>query len=119
MPAIEKYATPGTVVPPGALATPGGAQGITGPTGPPGPPGTGGVGGAATQVWSETPTGTIDGVNTSFTTAHAYSTGLLAVFLNGLRMRRSADYNETSSTSFQFINAPLSGDSLSVDYIQP
>jgi hypothetical protein len=34
-------------------------------------------------------------------------------------MRRAADYTETGSQSFQFLSAPLSGDSLSIDYIQP
>jgi hypothetical protein len=89
---------------------------VPGPVGPQGPPGTGT---AAIQVWGETPVGAINGTNLSYTTANAYSAGLLAVYLNGLRMRRTADYTETGSQSFQFVNAPLSGDSLSVDYIQP
>jgi len=43
---------------------------------------------------------------------------LLGVYLNGLRQRRSADYNETGTTTFQFLAAPLPGDSISIDYIQ-
>jgi len=79
-----------------------------------------GGGGAATiQTWGETPVGTIDGTNTTFTTANSYQTGLLAVYLNGLRQRRSADYSETTSTSFTFVTAPLSGDTISIDYVQP
>jgi hypothetical protein len=78
-----------------------------------------GTGTAAIQVWGETPAGAIDGANLDYTTANAYSAGLLAVYLNGLRLRPAADYTETGSQSFQFINAPLAGDSLSVDYIQP
>jgi hypothetical protein len=71
------------------------------------------------MIWGETPSGAIDGTNTAFTTANSYRANLLAVYLNGLRQRRVADYNETGSQSFQFVNPPLSGDSLSIDYTQP
>jgi hypothetical protein len=95
---------------------PAGIQGAQGPPGPQGPPGSSGTG--TNQVWGETPAGTIDGSNVNYTSAHPYSPGLLAVFLNGLRQRRTGDYNETGSQSFQFIIAPLPGDSLSIDYTQ-
>jgi hypothetical protein len=109
---------PGPQGPPGPAGPPGpqGPQGVPGPPGPQGPPGTGT---AAIQVWGETPAGAINGTNLTYTTANAYSAGLLAVYLNGLRLRRAADYTETGSQSFQFLSAPLPGDSLSVDYIQP
>jgi hypothetical protein len=70
-------------------------------------------------IFGETPAGKIDGTNRNYTTAHVYSPGYLAVYLNGLRMRPSSDYIETGSQSFQFLNPPLAGDSLSIDYIQP
>jgi hypothetical protein len=70
-------------------------------------------------VWGETPSGTIDGSNKNYTSAQPYSPTTLAVFLNGLRMRRSGDYTETGSNSFSFVTAPLPGDSLSIDYMQP
>jgi hypothetical protein len=79
--------------------------------------GTGGGTGPLQAVWGETPTGSIDGINQNYTTASSYTSGLLAVFLNGLRQRRTADYIETGNQSFQFLNAPLSGDSLSIDYM--
>jgi hypothetical protein len=87
----------------------------SGPQGPIGPPGPSGV---LQMVFGETPGGTIDGVNKDFASASLYSSNLLAVFLNGLRQRRTADYTETGSQSFQFVSAPLAGDSLSIDYIQ-
>jgi hypothetical protein len=85
-----------------------GHQGVQGPPGPP-----------ALQVWGETPVGAINGTNLNYASANPYSPGLLSVYLNGLRLRRAGDYSETGSQSFQFINAPLPGDSLSIDYIQP
>ena len=97
-----------------------GPAGPTGPQGPIGPQGPAGSGGTGTvQTWGETPSGNIDGSNMNYTTAYAYSPNLLAVFLNGLRQRRTADYTETGSNSFSFVSAPLAGDSLSIDYVQP
>jgi hypothetical protein len=69
------------------------------------------------SVWGETPAGAIDGVNRTYTSANPYIA--LGVYLNGLRLRHSDDYVETGNQSFQLLNAPLSGDSLSIDYIQP
>jgi hypothetical protein len=81
--------------------------------GPPGPSG------ALQMIFGETPSGTIDGVNTNYTSAYPYSPNTIAVFLNGLRLRRTNDYTETGSQSFRFVNSPLPGDSLSIDYLQP
>jgi hypothetical protein len=84
-----------------------GHQGATGPPGPPAP-----------QVFGETPVGAINGTNLNYASAKPYSPGLLAVYQNGLRLRRPDDYSETGTQSFRFINAPLPGDSVSIDYIQ-
>lgn len=83
------------------------------------PPPSGGGGGGTIMTWGETPSGVIDGVNKNYTSAQPYSPTLLAVFLNGLRQRRPDDYAETGSQSFSFVNAPVPGDSLSIDYTQP
>lgn len=103
--------------PPGPQGPPGppGPQGPVGPQGPPGTP----AAGSLVMSWGETPTGTIDGANKTFTSAAAYRAGLLGVYLNGLRQRSGADYSETGTQSFQFINAPLPGDSIVIDYVQP
>jgi hypothetical protein len=71
------------------------------------------------HVYGETPSGAINGVNKNFTTVSNYSPTFLAVFKSGLRLRRTDDYTETGANSFQLVDAPLSGDNLSVDYIQP
>jgi hypothetical protein len=76
--------------------------------------------GTSIQItWGETPTGAIDGSNKSYTSVNPYRLNSIAVFLNGLRQRRTNDYTETGSNSFQFVNAPLPGDILSIDYTQP
>jgi hypothetical protein len=80
----------------------------------------GGGGGtvSGTLIYGEVPAGTVNGVNKAFTTANAYRPNLLSVFLNGVRQRRTNDYTETSNNSFSFVAAPVSGDILSVDYMQ-
>jgi len=125
-PPVVIQGPPGPQGPPGVQgpAGPQGPPGVQGPTGPQGPVGPQGppgmpAPGALVLVWGETPAGLINGTNRTYTTANTYRTNLLAVYLNGLRQRRTDDYIELSSTAFQFVNAPILGDTLSVDYIQP
>jgi hypothetical protein len=79
--------------------------------GPPGPPGTG-----SAWIIGETPSGAINGINQNYTTVSPFSSGTLIVYVNGLRMRLTADYTIFSNTSFHMIEALLTGDSLRVDY---
>lgn len=69
-------------------------------------------------TFNETPGGTINSSNTSFTTAASYTSGTLRVYLNGIRLA-GADYSETGSTTFSMVTAPVTGDLLRVDYGQP
>lgn len=68
--------------------------------------GTGG-GGGGTQLpryTSEVPTGDVDGVNRTYTTANAYQH--LEVFLNGLLQEKEVDYEEVTTTTFMFALPP-------------
>lgn len=71
---------------------------------------------AAMDHMAEVPTGAINGVNTVFTTAATYQPGKLAVYRNGVRQAHPGDYSETTSTTFTFVTAPSTGDTLLVDY---
>lgn len=94
---------------------PAGVPGATGPAGPAGPPGADGADGVGTPlVLGETPTGAINGTNTVYATADDYTD--LAVYLNGVRQTLGGDYNETTTTSFTFVNPPVPGDIIRVDY---
>jgi len=72
---------------------------------------------AGSNVFGESPSGTIDGSNHDFTCANAYTPTLLCVFLNGLRQASTLDYTETGAKTFHLATAPLSGDHLLVDYV--
>lgn len=57
----------------------------------------------AEQTVTETPGGTIDGVNKVFTTSAPYVAGKLTVLKNGLH---EYDFTETNDTTFTMILAP-------------
>jgi hypothetical protein len=94
----------------------GNIMGPAGPQGPPGPAGSGG--GAANFICGETPVGLIDGINRVYTASATFVSGTLEVYLNGLRQREVDDYDEISTTQFQFVTAPKTGDSISIDYLK-
>lgn len=72
-------------------------------------------GGVGTPSTNETPTGTVDGVNAVFTTAHTPISGTLAVYVGGSRQKLTEDYTVTGST-ITFNSAPMVGSILVVDY---
>jgi hypothetical protein len=77
-----------------------------------------GGGAVIPPVEDETPTGAINGVNATFTTAFSYAAGSLRVYLNGLRQRLGGgdDFTETGASTFAFTVPPASGDTIRVDY---
>lgn len=82
---------------------------VEGPTGLPGPPGQG------VPVFAEVPTGELDSVNNLFHTAHPYQPGTLAAYRNGLR---EFHITQTSTTTFEFEDAPDPTDLIFVDYVK-
>ena len=78
---------------------------------------------ATDHIYNEVPAGTIDGSNAIFTTAGAYLTGKLRVYLNGVRQLITDEWSETSPAAgtFTFVDAPKSSqgnpDVITVDYL--
>jgi hypothetical protein len=72
---------------------------------------------AILRATRETPSGTVNGSNTAFTTAHTPMSGSEEVYLNGLQQDAGggADYT-ISGTTITFNTAPLSGDKVRVSY---
>jgi hypothetical protein len=70
----------------------------------------------AVAVVGEVPVGLVNGANAVYTTAAAYSE--LRIYLNGLRQQRTADYTETTATTFTLLVPPTTGDLLTVDYTE-
>jgi H-type lectin domain len=69
-------------------------------------------------ISDETPTGLVNGSNTSYTSARAYIGGSLEVFVNGLKQTRGVDYTETTPSTGTFTISPAlaTGDILRINY---
>jgi microcystin-dependent protein len=75
--------------------------------------------GSNSIIVQETPTGTVNGSTTLFTTLQGkYVANSLEVFVNGLQQTKTTDYAETSpgSGTFTFTTAPATGDIVRVSY---
>lgn len=63
------------------------------------------------------PNGTINGTNLIFTTPTGFQIGTTEVYVNGVRQTLGTHYTETLPNTITFIDAPVAGDILQVDYI--
>jgi hypothetical protein len=77
------------------------------------------VAGGGTGVFNEVPSGLINGTNTTFLVSQPFVGATLCVYLNGLRQRPTTDFTIVDSTHFALTSAPMSGDSLLIDYQLP
>lgn len=67
-------------------------------------------------VWKEIPTGLVNGVNTTYTTAQGYVSNTLQLFINGVANSGMTTETSPGSGGFTVTPAPLTGDNLSVQY---
>ena len=78
-----------------------------------------GVGiGSGSGIKNENLTGTIDGVNKTFTTANSFVVGSTQVYINGIRQSLGTSYTENSGSNEIIFTDYLAnaGDDLSIDY---
>ena len=68
-------------------------------------------------VTRETPAGTINSSNVSFTLAFTPTAGTETVYLNGLEQNVTTDYTISGST-ITYVVAPIAGDILRVSYLK-
>lgn len=69
------------------------------------------------EIFTEAPTGQINGANVTFFLAHAPMAGTVTVKLNGVEIYENVDYTLSGQTLTLLI-APLTGDSLIVGYLR-
>lgn len=75
--------------------------------------------GMSNYVVNETPSGSVDGANTTFTLANTPDAGTVQVFLNGLLQLEGAGNDYTiSGDTITYLSAPLSGDVLRITYVK-
>jgi hypothetical protein len=71
---------------------------------------------SAWAVIRETPSGTVNGSNVTFTLANAPVSGTEQVYLNGLLQDAGSNDYSISTVTITFVTAPLSGDKILVSY---
>jgi phage-related tail fiber protein len=73
----------------------------------------------ASIVTNETPSGLVNGANTSYSLANTPVSGTERVYLNGIRLEPGAGNDYTISTAtITMLTAPATGDKLRVDYFK-
>lgn len=71
---------------------------------------------AGSFVIGETPAGTINGSNATFSTAQVFDPASVSVFLNGVNIINGVDYITTGTNTILLNVSPVSGDYLRVNY---
>ena len=68
------------------------------------------------QVIGETPSGTLNGSNVTFTTAYNFIPETVQVLVNGLEQKRVRDFNTTGNNTILLTEPPYSGETILVHY---
>lgn len=68
-------------------------------------------------VFGETPNGTINGINATFTTDFNFIPETVEVFI-GIRLTVIQDYITIGTNTIQFTSSPLSGENIQVNYVK-
>lgn len=72
-------------------------------------------------VWAETPSGTVNGTNPTFTLANTPTTGTVRIYVDGVRMNAGGSNDYTISTATITFNSgaiPQTGDVILCDYLK-
>ena len=72
--------------------------------------------GSGSFIIGETPAGTINGSNATFTTTQAFDPASVSVFLNGVNIINGVDYITTGQNTILLNVSPVNGDYLRVNY---
>lgn len=70
-------------------------------------------------VFGETPTGSVNGANATFTSQFNFVPESVVVLVNGLEQRRVTDFNTSGTQTIILSDAPLTGESVRINYIIP
>ena len=71
---------------------------------------------AATFIFNETPSGTIDGSNATFTSLQNFVPNSLQVFINGILQVSTNDYTTSGSTTINLVSPLAVGDVIRIHY---
>lgn len=69
-------------------------------------------------VSNEIPNGLINGSNTIFTSNYSFTPESVEVFNNGLKQLLIDEYNTSGTTTITLVNPPLTGETITINYIK-
>lgn len=69
-------------------------------------------------IKGEVPTGLVNGINATFTTINNFIPDKEEVYLNGLRIKKTVDYNTSGLNQILMAVSPNTGETITVDYIK-
>ena len=64
----------------------------------------------------EIPTGSINGINATYTSAYSFIPESLEIFVNGIQATKNIDYTTNGTNTINFTYSPASGDLLRINY---
>ena len=67
-------------------------------------------------VIAETPSGAINGINATYTTAQNFDANSIEIFVNGIQATKGVDYTTSGTNTINFTYSPATGDLLRVNY---
>ena len=69
-----------------------------------------------TLVVGETPSGAINGINATYTTAQNFDANSIEIFVNGIQATKGIDYTTSGTNTINFTYSPATGDLLRANY---
>lgn len=70
-------------------------------------------------IFGETPTGAVNGSNAAFQSLFDFVPESVVVLVNGVEQRRVTDFNTSGTRNITLTEAPLTGESVRINYIIP
>lgn len=67
-------------------------------------------------IIGELPTGNINGINATFTSAYSFIPETLEIFVNGIQATKNIDYTTSGANTIMFTYSPATNDILRINY---
>lgn len=68
------------------------------------------------RIFSEVPSGIVNGANATFTSQFNFAPGTLSVFLNGILQKIVSDYNTSLNNTINLVSSPTSAENILINY---
>jgi hypothetical protein len=70
------------------------------------------------MIWGETPSGSVDGSNATFTSSYPFVPETVSVTVNGLWQKRVENFNTTGDQTVTLATSPGVGEKILINYLK-